>query len=90
VNFTLVLKFDTFDRDQRYLVERSHLGDVLPGNLDPINLGLNVGKGVRGKSRKWKTDDYISRLDPDAMKGLCQLYQYDFQIFGFSHEKCPF
>ena len=84
-----MLNFDTFERDQLFLISKMKLWKYV-GDLDKINLGLNVGKKVKGAASDWKMDDYLDRLDPKAMKGLCELYEMDFKLFGFHHEKCKF
>jgi chondroitin 4-sulfotransferase 11 len=76
VRFDLILKFETLDEDQRYLIERAGLiGIIRPEHK-------NSGKGHKNTNELLMS--YYAQLSKSQVKGLYQLYKYDFELFDYS------
>ncbi|KAJ8717876.1 hypothetical protein PYW07_005806 [Mythimna separata] len=86
-NFDVILKFETLDEDQKYLIQLAHLQDVVKPEW------RNSGKGINMHT----ISHLYSRLEKWHLDGLYYLYRYDFQLFNYTidsyyemlHEKEP-
>ncbi|KAG5678472.1 hypothetical protein PVAND_008142 [Polypedilum vanderplanki] len=76
VRFDLILKFETLDEDQRYLIEKAGLAGIIRPEHK------NSGKGQ--KNTKELLMSYYAQLTKSQVKGLYQLYKYDFELFDYS------
>ncbi|XP_063385983.1 carbohydrate sulfotransferase 13 [Cydia fagiglandana] len=73
-DFDVVLKFETLDEDQRYLIQLARLQDVVKPEW------RNSGKGKTQQS----INHLYSRLRRQQLVGLYNLYKYDFQLFNYT------
>jgi hypothetical protein len=76
VNFTDLVKFETFDRDQEHILKKS-------GTRDLVKIEKRRTYGHPRSSRKW-TQSYIDQLSPDLFQKIVNLYLLDFKIFDYS------
>lgn len=74
-NFDVILKFETLDEDQRYLIQLARLQDVVKPEW------RNSGKG---SNTLHSISHLYSRLKKNQLDGLYKLYRYDFQLFNYT------
>ena len=78
VNFTHVVKLETFDEDSNAIVAAAGLQSYLPnGNLSH----KNPSKAVQGTDPSMES--YLNELSLEQVRDLTRLYQPDFDIFGY-------
>ena len=76
----MILKMEDLDRDQTYLFEKIGASDLVRPRWE------NKGK----HSNKTKEEDVVrifSSLPKDVLHGLIEIYDKDFQLFGYSVDK---
>lgn len=78
VHFDVILKFETLDEDQRYLIEKAGLGNAIKPEHK------NSGKG---KNTNELLMNHYSQLTKSQVKGLHQLFKYDFELFDYSTDE---
>ena len=78
LNFTHIIKFESFDRDTRMILEKAHLSQYLPASG---RVQENVSK-VNSKSISL-VDKYLNELPLEILKKLYELYEIDFDLFGY-------
>ena len=87
VNLTHIIKFETFDRDTHALLEKAHLTRLLPPNGKLMK--RNMARGYEKTSSI--VDMYLKELTPELLDGLCNLYNIDFDLFGYDKKNiCHF
>ncbi|XP_045523204.1 carbohydrate sulfotransferase 11-like isoform X1 [Pieris brassicae] len=74
-NFDVILKFETLDEDQRFLIQMSRLQDIVRPEW------RNSGKGT---NTLHNINHLYSRLSRSQLDGLYNLYRYDFQLFNYT------
>ncbi|KAJ0174152.1 hypothetical protein K1T71_010298 [Dendrolimus kikuchii] len=74
-NFDVILKFETLDEDQRYLIQLAHLQDVVKPEWKNSGKGTNTLHNI---------NHLYSRLQKSQLDGLYKLYKYDFQLFNYT------
>lgn len=82
MNFTMIVKFETFERDQAYLLEKAGLQNAVQ------TLKMNAAKD--GENSRTVMSKYVEQLPSELLEKICDFYKYDFQIFGYSHPTCDF
>ncbi|XP_038210957.1 carbohydrate sulfotransferase 11 isoform X2 [Zerene cesonia] len=74
-NFDVILKFETLDEDQRFLIQVARLQDIIKPEW------RNSGKGA---NTLHNINHLYSRLKKSQLDGLYNLYKYDFQLFNYT------
>lgn len=74
-NFDVILKFETLDEDQRYLIQLARLQDVVKPEWKNSGKGTNTLHNI---------NHLYSRLKKSQLDGLYKLYKYDFQLFNYT------
>ncbi|CAG5049306.1 unnamed protein product [Parnassius apollo] len=74
-NFDVILKFETLDEDQRFLIQMARLQDVVKPEW------RNSGKGT---NTLHIINHLYSRLKKSQLDGLYKLYRYDLQLFNYT------
>ncbi|XP_068620386.1 carbohydrate sulfotransferase 11 isoform X1 [Battus philenor] len=74
-NFDVILKFETLDEDQRFLIQMARLQDVVKPEW------RNSGKGT---NTLHNINHLYSRLKKSQLDGLYKLYRNDFQLFNYT------
>ncbi|XP_045777282.1 carbohydrate sulfotransferase 11 isoform X2 [Maniola jurtina] len=74
-NFDVILKFETLDEDQRFLIQMARLHEVIKPEW------RNSGKGT---NTLHNINHLYSRLKKSQLDGLYNLYKYDFQLFNYT------
>ena len=72
---TDIVKMETFDRDQKYILEKAGVKNRIRLHKD------NVGKG--GHTLETVTMEYLKELTPKLYEDLTKLYQIDMDLFGY-------
>lgn len=75
VKFDVIAKFETLDEDQRYLIEKAGLGTAIRPEHK------NSGKG---KNTNELLMSHYAQLSKSQVKGLHQVFKYDFELFDYS------
>jgi hypothetical protein len=73
---TDIIKFETFDRDQEYILLKYGIKDLVK-NPEKRNT-----KGIPRSSSNL-TQFYVDQLSDDLFKRIIDFYLVDFQIFGY-------
>ncbi|XP_026742596.1 carbohydrate sulfotransferase 11 isoform X1 [Trichoplusia ni] len=74
-NFDVILKFETLDEDQRFLIQLAHLQEIIKPEW------RNSGKGT---NTLHNINHLYSGLKKNQLDGLYNLYKYDFQLFNYT------
>ncbi|XP_047536417.1 carbohydrate sulfotransferase 11 isoform X2 [Vanessa atalanta] len=74
-NFDVILKFETLDEDQRFLIQMARLQEIIKPEW------RNSGKGT---NTLHNINHLYSRLKKSQLDGLYNLYKYDFQLFNYT------
>ena len=73
--FTDIVKMETFDRDQEYILQKAGIKTIVGLHKD------NVGRG--GQTSRDLTVKYLQKLPKGLYERLLSIYQIDFDIFGY-------
>lgn len=79
VRFDLILKFETLDDDQRYLIDKAGLSALIKPEHK------NSGKGQKNTNELLM--NYYGQLTKSQVKGLYQVFRHDFEIFDYSPQE---
>ncbi|XP_053614420.1 carbohydrate sulfotransferase 11 isoform X2 [Plodia interpunctella] len=74
-NFDVILKFETLDEDQRFLIQLARLQDVVKPEW------RNSGKGP---NTLHNMNHLYSRISRTQLDGLYNLYKFDFLLFNYT------
>lgn len=84
--FEFIMRFDTFDRDQTCILQKS-------GNLNKVKV-MKLNSSKSKKKNKDKADGWwhslYDELSEEDLQDLCQVFKYDFLLFDYTWEKCNF
>ncbi|KAI8115512.1 Carbohydrate sulfotransferase 9 [Lucilia cuprina] len=75
INFDIILKFETLEEDQLYLIEKTGLKRIIAPEW------RNMGKG---KNTLELLQQFYSKLSRNELDGLYDYYRYDFELFNYS------
>ncbi|KAL9905938.1 carbohydrate sulfotransferase 11 isoform X2 [Glossina fuscipes] len=75
INFDIIMKFETLEEDQLYLIEKTGLKRVIAPEW------RNMGKG---KNTLELLLQFFSQLTRRELDGLYDYYRYDFELFDYS------
>jgi Sulfotransferase family len=75
VKFDVIAKFETLEEDQRFLIEKVALGNVIKPEHK------NSGKG---KHTNELLMTHYAQLTKSQVKGLYEIFKYDFELFDYS------
>jgi len=78
VKFDIVVKFETLDEDQRYLIKKANLNNVIKPEWK------NNGKG---RNTQDLVSKYYSQLTREQLYGIYQLFRYDLELFDYSSDE---
>lgn len=78
VKFDVIAKFETLEDDQKYLIEKAELQNVISPQWK------NSGKG---KSTKDLVLKYYSELTRSQVEKLYEFFRYDFELFNYSYDE---
>ena len=83
VNLTHIIRFETFDRDTSALLKKARLSRLLPPNGKLKK--QNMARGYQKTSSL--VDSFLNELTPELLDGLRNLYEIDFDLFGYDKKE---
>ena len=83
MNLTHIIRFETFDRDTSALLEKARLSRLLPPNGKLKK--QNMARGYQKTSSL--VDSFLNELTPELLDGLRNLYEIDFDLFGYDKKE---
>ncbi|XP_011565274.3 carbohydrate sulfotransferase 11 [Plutella xylostella] len=84
VNFSVIAKTETLDRDSSYVISELGLNSLLSGPRSKrTKLRTVMNKARDGKQTQQLVRRYYSQLDRSMMRGLLEIYGTDFEMFGY-------
>ncbi len=72
-----MVKFETFDRDQEYILDKSGIKDL-------VKVEKKVAAGAIPRSSADFVQDYVNELSEELLDKIVNLYFVDFLIFDYS------
>lgn len=75
INFDIIIKFETLEHDQVYLIDKAHLKHIIAPEW------RNSGKG---KNTLDLLQAFYSQLTRKQLDGLYEYYKYDFEVFNYN------
>ena len=76
VNFTDLVKFETFDRDQDYILDKSGIKDL-------VKVETKVAAGAIPRSSADFVQGYVDEVSQELLDKIVNLYLVDFLIFDY-------
>ena len=77
LNFTHIIKFETFDRDTSIVLEKAHMSQYLPAS-GTVQENVSKGKSIS------LVNKYLNELPLELQKELYDMYEIDFDLFGYT------
>ena len=82
-----IFRYNALGHHETMSTDVAHLLDYLPPEFkefadtrQKLNVAGNASSNASGHDLEEK---YLSRLSPEQKKGLCQMFEWDFQLFGY-------
>ncbi|XP_062547930.1 carbohydrate sulfotransferase 11 [Armigeres subalbatus] len=85
INFTLIAKVETFQRDSEYIIRQAGLESLLLNKLPRSRLRSITNRAV--SNTKNLTPRYFSQIDERLLTEVLEIYQLDFELFGYNSTK---
>ncbi|XP_039293473.1 carbohydrate sulfotransferase 10 isoform X2 [Nilaparvata lugens] len=82
VNFTVIAKLETLNRDQNYIIHRQKLERILTPNRLQVQNRSQGGLHTKDLIKK-----YYSKLSRALLDRLVDIYRIDFQLFDYNAQK---
>ena len=83
LNISHIVKFQTFDRDQRFILAKANISE------DAIEVEAK-NQARDGLNSRAEAKKHLSQLSGGLLRELCDFYKYDFLIFGYDYPGCEF
>ncbi|KAH8298149.1 hypothetical protein KR018_008927 [Drosophila ironensis] len=89
VNFTIIGKTETFQRDSEYIIRQAGLESLLLGlGKLPQRKQRKIGNQARsGVKSEALVERYFADLDRSTLDQLLKIYLIDFELFDYDHHK---
>lgn len=75
INYDVIAKFETVERDQKYLIQKLNLGDRISAEWKHLTKGRKTSEIVK---------KYLSTISKEDLKRLVSKYKIDFEMYGYS------
>ncbi|XP_055639200.1 carbohydrate sulfotransferase 11 [Toxorhynchites rutilus septentrionalis] len=85
INFTLIAKVETFQRDSEYIIRQAGLETLLLNKL-PRSKARAIANRSTSNTRSL-TPRYFSQIDEHLLTEVLEIYQLDFELFGYNSTK---
>ncbi|XP_021702733.1 carbohydrate sulfotransferase 11 [Aedes aegypti] len=85
INFTLIAKVETFQRDSEYIIRQAGLETLLLNKL-PRSRMRTITNRAASNTRNL-TPRYFSQIDERLLTEVLEIYQLDFELFGYNSTK---
>lgn len=86
VNFSVIAKVETLQRDSAYVIHELGLGQILGRRVKDRKTRIRtvMNKSKDGKNTTALLKHYFSQLDKKMLNDLLQIYGIDFEMFGYN------
>ncbi len=84
IPYDVIGKMETFDDDLKYIATVAGISDLI---LEKEGAEQGVQLNMASNKEEDGTLKYFRQLNAGRKKQLCELYQYDFDMFGYSPDK---
>lgn len=81
INYTLILKLETLQRDTNYLIRTAGLESLLIDKI-PKNKVAKITNRAKSSTKNLLTK-YYSQIDENLLREILKIYQLDFDLFGY-------
>ncbi|XP_074100945.1 carbohydrate sulfotransferase 11-like isoform X2 [Cotesia typhae] len=75
VNFDLILKVETLNEDQNYLINQAKIQNIVKPTWKHQS---------RNETSDVLKDKYFSQLEPEQVSLLINMFKFDLELFGYS------
>nr|ANI86011.1 sulfotransferase [Locusta migratoria migratoria] len=87
VNFTVIAKMETLDRDEEYIIHKAGLQRLLLPSHFRFKPRTAINKARDGKATAALVEKYYSQLTKKQMEKLHKIYGTDFEMFDYNATK---
>ncbi|XP_058452085.1 carbohydrate sulfotransferase 11-like [Malaya genurostris] len=85
INFTLIAKVESFQRDSEYIIRQAGLETLLLNKL-PRNKSRAIANRSTSNTKALLAR-YFSQIDERLLTDVLEIYQLDFELFGYNSTK---
>ncbi|EDS25795.1 chondroitin 4-sulfotransferase [Culex quinquefasciatus] len=85
INFTLIAKVETFQRDSEYIIRQAGLETLLLNKL-PRGKARAIANRATSNTRNL-VPRYFAQIDEQLLTEVLEIYQLDFELFGYNSTK---
>ncbi|XP_073820893.1 carbohydrate sulfotransferase 11 [Musca autumnalis] len=86
INFTIIGKVETFNRDSEYIIRQAGLESLLLGKL-PKSALKRIGNLSKGAKTHNSLEKYFSEIKRSTLDQLIDIYKLDFELFDYNYTK---
>ncbi|XP_075153966.1 carbohydrate sulfotransferase 11 [Haematobia irritans] len=86
INFTIIGKVETFNRDSEYIIRQAGLESLLLGKL-PKSALKRIGNLSKGMKTFTSLEKYFSQIKRSTLDQLIDIYKLDFELFDYDYTK---
>lgn len=87
VNFSIIGKTETFQRDSEFIIRQAGLESLLLGKLPHRKLRKIGNLGRSGVKSEQLAERYFADLDRTTLDQLLKIYRIDFELFDYDYIK---
>ncbi|TDG45793.1 hypothetical protein AWZ03_007748 [Drosophila navojoa] len=87
VNFTIIGKTETFQRDSEFIIRQAGLESLLLGKLPRRKLRKIRNQARSGVKSEELVERYFGELDRSTLDQLLNIYRIDFELFDYDYLK---
>lgn len=87
VNFSIIGKTETFQRDSEFIIRQAGLESLLLGKLPRRKLRKIGNLGRAGVKSEQLAERYFADLDRTTLDQLLKIYRIDFELFDYDYLK---
>ncbi|XP_039448671.1 carbohydrate sulfotransferase 11 [Culex pipiens pallens] len=85
INFTLIAKVETFQRDSEYIIRQAGLETLLLNKL-PRGKARAIANRATSNTKNL-VPRYFAQIDEQLLTEVLEIYQLDFELFGYNSTK---
>ncbi|XP_058826419.1 carbohydrate sulfotransferase 11 [Topomyia yanbarensis] len=85
INFTLIAKVESFQRDSEYIIRQAGLETLLLNKLPQSKARAIANRAA--SNTKTLVERYFSEIDVRLLTDVLEIYQLDFEMFGYNSTK---
>ncbi|XP_068140750.1 carbohydrate sulfotransferase 11 [Drosophila tropicalis] len=87
VNFTIIGKTETFQRDSEFIIRQAGLESLLLGKLPQRKLRKIGNQGRSGIKSEALVERYFADIERSTLDQLLKIYRIDFELFDYDYHK---